>query len=192
MGFRRRWMTLGAWLAPRGLRTLTNVSVVSVYLVLMMGLIIVPATLFLAITRRAGANVQGALVLAPAGRWYLYGAMAFTFLWSVLTGGFARALLRPRHLDWPWLALLALGLLLGLTKLGDEAREAIGQLHPGKNNDNAAAIAFFAFWLLMIGYAGKAVWDETRDRVAGIFEREIAKAAPLLAARGTGTETGDE
>ena len=192
MGIRTRWMALGRWLAPGSQRLLTNVAVVAIYVLMMLALLIMPASLFLVITHHAGANVHGSLQLTAAGYWLLYATLGLTFLWSIVTGGFARAFLRPRHLDWPWLMLLGLGLLVGLTKLGDGAREAISQLHPDAGTDNGEAIAFFAFWLLMIGYAGKAVWDEARDRVTAIVEREIAKEPQPRFRRRTAAETTDE
>lgn len=55
-----------------------------------------------------------------------------------------------------------------------EGREpATGQSHTGSGNNNVEAITFFVFWLPMIGYAGKAVWDEAPDRVVDIFDRAI-------------------
>lgn len=173
MGIRRAWQQLGHSGAPHARRFIISLSVVLAYLLSMLVLIGVPPSLFLNVTRSAGANVQDNLQLTMTGHWLMYCIFVFTFAWSIVVGGFAKTFLKPRHLGWPWLALFGLGLLLGLTLMFDPAREVVGAMRSGADNDNDMVIAFFTFWLLMVGYAAKAVWDEARDRMAAVFERHV-------------------
>ena len=69
-----------------------------------------------------------------------------------------------------WLVLFGLGLLAGLSTMFDHMRSAMGAFAAGQHGDNPKFTGFVAFWLLMVGYAGKAVWDELRDRVGKWLE----------------------
>lgn len=165
----------GLWCAPRLRRLGTHALVALAYLMSMWALIAIPVTLFVVLTRTTGANVDGALVLSPAGRWLLYALAAATFLGSIAVGGIAKTILRSRHLAWPWLCLIGVGLLFGLADMFDTIRMVVNSLHVGPHDDNARAAAFFTFWLLMVGYAAKAVWDEARDRFCAAFEARIPR-----------------
>lgn len=173
---KRSVRSLGLWRGARlrqfGEHTLVALS----YLMCMWALIGIPLMLFIALTRTAGANVDGALVLTPVGRWLLYMLSAGTFLGSIIVGGGAKVLLRPRHLSGLWLIIVGVGLLFGLTIMFDQVRDVIAQLRNGPHDDNQSAAAFFAFWLLMVGYTAKAVWDEARDRVGAFIEARIPMA----------------
>jgi len=167
--------------SARARRHLTSIAVLIGYGVGMWVLVAVPAGLFLDVTRGAGANVGGNLQLSPVGFGLSFLVFATVFMWSIAVGGCARLFMRPAYFDWPWLMSAGLVVLLTVTFLFNGAREAVSQLHASASNSNAIVAAFFAFWLLMVGYAAKAVWDEARDRFAGYLERKIVadRRAPL-------------
>ncbi|RIA46256.1 hypothetical protein DFR49_0790 [Hephaestia caeni] len=171
----RSFRAFRLWCGPRLRRLGAQALVALGYTMSMWALIAIPITLFVILTQTTGANVDGALVLTPVGRWLLYVLAGATFLGSIAVGGIAKVILRSRHLAGPWLFLIGLGLLFGLADMFDKIRIVVSSLHAGPHDDNAQAAAFFTFWLLMVGYAAKAVWDEARDRFCAAVQARIPK-----------------
>lgn len=170
MGLRSRWRRLGMRVIPNAEKTLKSVIVIGSYLMGIFGLIVGPLSFLTAIAKHAGTTGGGIVHLTPLGDWLLAALMGATFLWSIVVGGFAKACLTRQHLQLMWLFLFGLALLAGLSMMFDQMRGAMAAFAADQHGDNPKFAGFIAFWILMVGYAGKAVWDEPRDRVGKWLE----------------------
>lgn len=169
MGLRSGWQRLGMWVVPNAEKALKSVIVIGVYLAGIFGLIVGPLVLLTAIAKHASTTNGGIIHLTPLGGLLLNVLIGATFVWSIVVGGFARACLTRQHLELVWLVIFGLGLLVGLTVMSDHMHTAMGAFAADRHGDNPKFAGFIAFWLLMVAYAGKAVWDEARDRVSDWF-----------------------
>jgi len=143
--------------------------VVMILLAYVGGLVVlvgVPLQLFLTITHQCGTVAAGVLQLSSCGQPLLIATAALTLGLSVAVGGIARVFLQREHFGPLWLTLLTLGSLYAVSAALDDMRSALSALHQLSRGDNITAGAFIGFWILMVGYAAKAAWDESRDRVA--------------------------
>ncbi|MFW2853861.1 hypothetical protein ACM61V_18475 [Sphingomonas sp. TX0543] len=170
MALRSGWRRLGTWVIPNAEKTLKSVIVIGAYLIGIFGLIVGPLSLLTAIAKHAGTTDGRIVHLTPLGDWLVAALMGATFLWSITVGGFAKACLTRQHLQLMWLFLFGLGLLAGLSMMFDQMRGAMAAFAADQHGDNPKFAGFIAFWILMVGYAGKAVWDEPRDRVGKWLE----------------------
>lgn len=166
MNLSAAWNRVGERVVPWSERTVQSLAVISLYLSGIFALILVPLELLTALAKHAGSYDGKILSLTPLGGWLLIGLVGLTFLWSIIVGGFAKALFTRKHLGWFWLLLFGLGLLIGLTMFFDQMDSAMRAFFAEPRGDNPKVAGFIAFWALMIGYASKAVWDEARDRVS--------------------------
>jgi hypothetical protein len=178
MGFRDSWRRLRGRIVPRCERAVLSLAVISFYVLGMVTLIVVPLQLLTIVATHA-ATAQGDIIhLSPTGRGLLKLITAGTFVWSIVVGAFAKAFLTRSHLDRTWLFLFGLGLLFALAAMADQMRDAMVTFSAIRDGDNSTVTGFIAFWLLMVGYAGKAVWDEARDRVAERIKGFLRRPAP--------------
>jgi hypothetical protein len=186
MGLREGWKRIGKRVAPHSERAVLSLAVISFYLLGMVTLMVVPLQLLTIVARRA-ATTDGAVIhLSQTGTWLLVLITGGTFAWSIIVGGFAKAFFTRNHLDRYWLFLFGVGLLAFLTAMFDQMRDAMSTFAAIHDGDNPTVTGFIAFWLLMVGYAGKAVWDEARDRIAERMRAFLPQAAP---ARTSAAET---
>ncbi|MCW2351764.1 hypothetical protein [Sphingobium sp. B12D2B] len=151
---------------PKSEAALQSLVVMGLYIVGIISLIVLPLEMLSAVAYRAGTIDHGVLHLSPLGSWLLLVVVSATFAGSIVVGGFAKAFFTSNHLGWLWLILFGLAMLIALTTMFDQMRVAMGAFAAVHAGDNPKVTAFIAFWLLMVGYAAKAVWDEARDRSA--------------------------
>lgn len=156
---------------------LSSIAVLAIYSLGMFALVAAPLGAFSQLTSdpRYGVVKSGVLSLTPAGQTGMMIAVAATFFWSAIVGGFARTFLRKRFVCWPALALLAVGMIWGLTNTLDVLRRAGSDLARAEGGDNLEAAAFVAFWALTVSFAAKALWDEVRDRISANIDAQIPK-----------------
>ncbi|WP_010165100.1 hypothetical protein [Sphingomonas sp. PAMC 26617] len=163
----QRWLRVRDRVQPHARRGFFAAMISLVYVGGLVALVGVPLQLFLAITHGCGVAAAGVLQLSPCGRPLLIATAALTLGLSVAIGGMARVLLDREHLGPIWLAVLTLVSLYAVSASLDDMRSALSALHQLSRSDNITAGTFIGFWILMVGYAAKAAWDESRDRVTG-------------------------
>lgn len=175
MGVRARWMKLGEWVVPTSESAVLSLLVIAFYVMGIIALVTLSLGLLSAVAHRAGTIDHGILHLSPLGSRLMLAIVAATFALSIVVGGFAKAFFTRNHLGWLSLILFGLTLLVALTTMFDQMRVAMGAFGALHDGDNPKVTGFIAFWLLMAGYAGKAVWDEARDRAAEWFRSFLPK-----------------
>ncbi|MBT2134491.1 hypothetical protein KK137_09115 [Croceibacterium sp. LX-88] len=139
------------------------------YVIGMWFLMAMPAWGLLSVWKSIAVESQGVVSLSPIGHAALLAIGLATFFFSLGIGGFARAFIRPEMVGPWWLLGVGCILFLGLPFLFDSIRNIATTLGAWDQGDNATIVAFLTFWILMIGYAAKVLWDELRDRVAAKF-----------------------
>lgn len=174
-----RFIGLNNRIRQSEMKPVTSLAAVAFYFGGMIILLIAPLSFFIHIMKNGAYSTieNEVMTLTPCGNQALLLLVAITFALSVLTGGFGRSLLRKRFVYGWVVALGGLGLLWGLTVTLDEFRKITAKIAAIEQGDNLTVAAFLTFWTLMIGYAGKAVWDELRDRVSANVDGYLPKKA---------------
>jgi hypothetical protein len=179
----QRWLKVRDAVHPHARRGFFAAMISLAYIGGLVVLVGVPLQLFLTITHRCGIAAAGVLQLSPCGRPLLIGTAALTLGLSVAIGGMARVFLDREHFGPLWLAVLTLGSLYAVSASLDDMRSAVSALHQLSRGDNITAGTFIGFWILMVGYAAKAAWDESRDRVTGQLRALIKRWDERASAR---------
>lgn len=126
----------------------------------------IPTYGLLIVLRWGAVESQDVVFLSPFGRCALFAVALAMFGGSLLVGGFVRAFMRPELVGKLWLVGVGCALFLALPYLSDAIRRMVTSLGHWDQGDNATVGAFLAFWILMVGYAAKTLWDELRDRLS--------------------------
>jgi len=166
--FARNTAIGGPWNA-----TMVAMSIIASYAIAMTVLVAAPLELFAIASHRCGTMATDGLHFSACGAPALVAIGAFTLLLSVAIGGWASVVFSHRHLSWPWLAVLTLVTVYGVSVTVERVPNAIDTMHEMSGGDSAKTGAFIGFWVLMVGYASHAVWDEARDRAGAFFSARL-------------------
>jgi hypothetical protein len=160
-------------------RALVAIGIILTYAIGMTVLVAAPLQLLAVASRRCGVMQIDGLHLSACGAPALIAIGAFTLLLSVAIGGWARVVFRHQHFSWPWLAILTLTTVYGVSVTAETMPSAVDTMHSMSGGDSAKAGAFIGFWILMVGYSSHAVWDEARDRAEAYFSARMASRDAL-------------
>ena len=149
-----------------------------IYVLALFALTIVPLKAFIWIAGTLGGVDHDVLKLQPAGKVALSVLILFTITLSMTIGAFAKIQFARLNPDLAVMIATSCGVYWGVTALFGGMREATTAVTAVAQGDNVKAGLFIGFWILMLGFAAKALWDQGRDQIAKKIANRISPKSP--------------